>query len=127
MSNFLLIFLGASIGALLRGFFQYLFGNKFGNSSTILINIFGCFIIGFLTTAFYYYDIFIEHNIKLYLICGILGGFTIFCIIQQLELFMHFQKKSYPYVLGYSICCLIYSFILVCSGIIFSKFIIKIL
>ena len=76
---FLAVFFGGGIGSLSR----YLLGKYINNYSntlfplgTFLVNIIGCFVIGFLFTTFE--EIIVSREIRLILITGFLGGFTTF-------------------------------------------------
>jgi CrcB protein len=77
--DFLVIFIGGGIGSITRYFFsrgvQSFFGGVFP-LGTLLVNLSGCFIIGFLAGLF---DRFlIPSNIRLFTFVGFLGGFTTF-------------------------------------------------
>ncbi|CAM2916594.1 fluoride efflux transporter FluC [Helicobacter burdigaliensis] len=100
MDKILLVALGGALGATLRfllsTFFLQNFLAKNGSflmlfTPTMLINILGCFCIGFL--FFYLKD---EGHLKLFLIVGILGGFTTFSSfgMEFLNLILH-QKFTF--------------------------------
>ncbi|HLP16454.1 MAG TPA: fluoride efflux transporter CrcB [Bacteroidota bacterium] len=80
MGNFLVVFLGGGIGAAAR----YWLSGAIARSSasgfpfgTVTVNIIGCFLIGFLMTAFEERFL-VSPWLRLFLTIGILGGFTTF-------------------------------------------------
>jgi len=75
-----LVGLGGSVGAMLRYFVSRLFvafeiSSNFP-SHTLLVNLAGCFLIGFLSSIFPSIDS--NQLTRLFLLTGILGGFTTF-------------------------------------------------
>ena len=73
------VILGGGLGALLRYLVQEWARTKAGSLSlgTLLVNLSGAFLIGFLMMAFH--DAFEAHpHRRLFIIAGILGGFTTF-------------------------------------------------
>ena len=78
--NYLMIFAGGGIGACIRYFlsgFVHRFLPAAFPFGTITVNITGCFIIGVLMSIFEK-DILSGQFLRLFLITGILGGFTTF-------------------------------------------------
>jgi CrcB protein len=79
MTKFFLIALGGGIGALSRylmqGFVQARTPGLFP-WGTLAVNLVGCFLIGFLWAVFDLFPVRLE--IRLFLITGILGGYTTF-------------------------------------------------
>lgn len=84
MNNFFLVFVGGGIGAVLRYFTNYIAGNLTINNSnyefplgTFIANILGSFLIGFVVGLFDS-SILSNEQLKLFIIVGVLGGFTTF-------------------------------------------------
>lgn len=84
MNNLILVFVGGGIGAILRYILNSNSGNLFLNNydyefpwSTFVANILGSLIIGFVVGLF---DsaILTNENLKIFIIVGVLGGFTTF-------------------------------------------------
>lgn len=80
MQNYLLVFVGGGIGASARYWIQGLVHQKWGTdfpTGTLLVNIAGCFLIGFLMSTLE--DRFVLYpSLRIFLTIGILGGFTTF-------------------------------------------------
>lgn len=80
MDRVLFIGLGGFLGSIARYFLSTAVYRAAGESfpyGTLLVNILGCFIIGFLMTIFQ--ERFVaQPNLRLFIIVGILGGFTTF-------------------------------------------------
>ncbi len=76
----MLIFVGAGCGGLLRywlgGLVQAWAGPGFP-SGTLLVNVLGCFIMGFLASA-WYGPVLIRDDLRAGVLVGVLGGFTTF-------------------------------------------------
>jgi len=80
MEKFVFIGLGGFLGSIARYGLTSLVQTKTESIfpyGTMLVNILGCFIIGLLMTLFQE-RIVVSQNIRLFLIIGILGGFTTF-------------------------------------------------
>jgi len=80
MRNWLLIFIGGGLGSVLRYAVHRLMGGITLYSfpySTFLVNIIGCFFIGFFV---FYTDRFGDYSLqlRLFLVTGLCGGFTTF-------------------------------------------------
>jgi fluoride exporter len=108
MKNFLLVFLGAGIGGVLR----YAIGSvvKWNGTSfpwaTFIVNILGCFIIG-LVIAFANKNNFFADNFKLMLATGLCGGFTTFSAI-SLESLQLIKQANIHTALVYIVCSLLF-------------------
>jgi fluoride exporter len=76
----LLIFLGGGAGSVLRylagGWFQKLAPQSQFPLGTMLVNVIGCFLIGFISEILLTYSL--HTNYRFALILGVLGGFTTF-------------------------------------------------
>lgn len=79
MNNIFLVGLGGFVGSILR----YLVGNYLHQSNkdfpfgTLVVNVVGCFVIGFLSHLAEARGMFEEHT-QSFIFIGILGGFTTF-------------------------------------------------
>lgn len=78
--NFLAVFLGGGIGAILRYALTILSIRYFSFSiyGTFVANIFGCFLIGYVWGIAFYKTDLINPIIKTFLTIGFLGGLTTF-------------------------------------------------
>jgi CrcB protein len=80
VGNFLVVFLGGGIGAASRYWLSGSIARSSGSAfpfGTVVVNVIGCFLIGFLMTSFE--DRFlVSPSLRLFLTIGILGGFTTF-------------------------------------------------
>ncbi len=77
--QFLSVAIGGAIGATLRFVISGAAYNRFGVAfpiGTLLVNIIGCFLIGFLAQLFE--EIIIPPNMRLLILTGTLGAFTTF-------------------------------------------------
>ena len=79
MLNILSVFIGGGIGATIRYLITKISINCFqiGYPATFLVNITGCFLIGFLSNLITH-KIQIPQNVVLFLMTGLLGGLTTF-------------------------------------------------
>ncbi len=84
MINYIVVFLGGGIGAVVRFVLATWIGQRWGRSfplGTFVINVSGSFLIGFLMTMMA--DLFIENpQWRLFLVIGGLGGYTTFSTFQ---------------------------------------------
>ena len=77
--QFIAVAVGGAIGATLRYVVSGAAYNQFGESfpiGTLLVNIIGCFLIGFLAQLFE--EIIVPPNMRLLILTGTLGAFTTF-------------------------------------------------
>ena len=79
MLNILSVFIGGGIGATIRYLVTKISINYFqiGYPATFMVNIAGCFLIGFLSSLITH-KIQIPQNMILFLMTGLLGGLTTF-------------------------------------------------
>jgi fluoride exporter len=80
VGNFIIVFLGGGIGAAARYWLSGTIARTSGSPfplGTITVNVVGCFLIGFLMTAFEERFL-VTPSLRLFLTIGILGGFTTF-------------------------------------------------
>src|SRR5919109_1161032 len=83
MNKFILIFLGSGLGGIVRyalsGWVQRWTTETFP-TGTLVVNIIGCFAIGFLSAAFTgsAAPIAIKEEYRIAIIVGVIGGFTTF-------------------------------------------------
>jgi CrcB protein len=80
MTNYLLVFVGGGLGAAARYGLQgivYRFAKTPFPYGTLVVNVTGCLLIGFLMTAFEERFL-VNPAVRVFLTIGILGGFTTF-------------------------------------------------
>lgn len=102
----LLVFLGGGIGAALRHgtnlFAAHLFGLSFP-WGTFIVNVVGSFLIGVLAAYLAFKDGSMSQHIRLFLVTGILGGYTTFSAF-SLDFALLFERgavaQGIAYVLG---------------------------
>ena len=110
MLNILYVGLGGFIGSILR-YLVFLSSNHLLGSnlpySTIIVNIIGSFLIGFLYQFFNNY-IFISESTKLLLTVGFLGGFTTFSTF-SIDAFILYQNYGKFFAVSYIILSVVLS------------------
>lgn len=124
MQNILAVFIGGGTGAVLR-YFAGVLAVKVLNVnlpvSTFVVNIAGCFILGFLFALFVSKPE-INPALKLALTAGFCGGLTTFSTF-SLELFEMLKNAQYMQVLVYLVSSLAVGLLAVCIGVNSAKFI----
>ena len=124
LSNFFMVAIGGGIGAGCRYLFtemmmQFVRGNSFP-ITTILINIIGSFLMGFLHFLFTNYLDSLSPQIRLLLATGILGGFTTFSAF-SLDVFRLINANQISLVLAYVFSSMIFSILAIFFGFYLSK------
>lgn len=103
----LIVFLGGSIGALLRYGF-YLLASTFGLpvAGTFFANILGCIIVGFLMHLETNNNYQLDKKLKLFFMTGIIGSFTTFSTYSY-EILTMIQQGKIHYGLVYLLSSLV--------------------
>lgn len=121
--NFILVFLGGGIGALLR-FLATIFSNKIFLTSiyaTFSVNIIGCFFIGAIFGFILNRADAISVATKLFLTVGLLGGLTTFSSF-NIEVFELLKSGKILIGVAYLFASCFLSLVCTCFGyLIFSK------
>lgn len=123
--KYLYILIGSGIGGVMRySLSKWVYSLSSGSfpAGTLVVNLCGCFIIGFLTGIFEHWVI--SPNMRLFLFVGILGGFTTFStfgletfnLLREAEIRLALYNLLFNGVLG---------IILVIAGYILAQLIIK--
>ena len=117
MSNFLLVAFGGSIGASTRYFFYLVSKNLFSPNyifiNTLIINIIGSFLIGYLIFLLENKS-FSQDFLKYFFIIGILGSFTTFSAFSFEAIDLLVNKKfliAFFYIFLSLFLCLIFTFL----------------
>ena len=113
MLNFIYVALGGSIGASLRFSFSLLFKNFFSSNyyfiGTLIINILGSFLIGYMIFLLESKNI-RQDFIKYFIIIGILGSFTTFSTFSfegvEMLIDKNFIQAFFYMFLSLSLCLL---------------------
>ena len=125
MNSLILVGLGGAFGASLRfgigQFFKTYFSYNYFFISTFIVNIIGCFFIGYLISFTQNKNI-SQDFIKYFFIIGILGSFTTFSTFSIEAIEMINEKKTslaLIYIFSSLFLCLLFTFI----GLNFNKII----
>lgn len=117
MSNFLLVAFGGSIGASTRYFFYLVSKNLFSPNyifiNTLIINIIGSFLIGYLIFLLENKS-FSQDFLKYFFIIGILGSFTTFSAFSLESIDLLVNKRfliAFFYIFLSLFLCLIFTFL----------------
>lgn len=112
MIKFLIVGAGGAVGSMLR-YFTGLLVNRLSDNhpfpfGTLAVNLIGCFLIGFFISNLEQRDLLTE-NVKLFVIIGLLGGFTTFSTFgfDAMQLFKQYNYLSFSiYVIAHITLCL---------------------
>jgi CrcB protein len=102
MGPYLIVFVGAGIGGMLRHAVNvaavrvFAYGFPFG---TLAVNVLGSFLIGFLA-GYFAFRTGISQHLRLFLTTGILGGFTTFSAF-SLDAALLVERHSFWLAAGY--------------------------
>lgn len=120
MRNIFLIFFGGGLGSVLRYLLSFNAQKlwKINNFpvGTLLVNIIGCFAIGFLTSYLVKFD----NGVKFLLITGICGGFTTFSAF-SIENYSLWENQQFLMLTIYIGLSILLGIIAVFTGIKFSN------
>ena len=111
--TYFLIFIGGGLGAGSRFFLSNLFGNFsiFGfGISTLIVNIIGCFFIGFFMTE----NLDFTKSLQLFFVIGFLGSFTTFSTFTKEAILFYEQigiLESFLYLLMTLFLCLLATYL----------------
>ena len=101
--NYLIVFLGAGLGGALRHGVNVWAVRAFGYTfpfGTLIVNIFGSFVMGLLIGLFAYRAGLVPQHARLFLTTGVLGGFTTFSAF-SLDAAHLFERHSYSMAMTY--------------------------
>ena len=120
ISNIALEAIGGSIGAIIRflisELFKY-FNNSYAPLSTLIINVTGSFLIGllfgWLSTCSYAHET--KNSLMLFIMTGILGGFTTFSTF-SLDFLKYIMNGNYIIGFSYIIASIVFGLIMVFAG-----------
>ncbi|MCG8572776.1 MAG: fluoride efflux transporter CrcB [Spirochaetes bacterium] len=121
MTRLLMIFIGGGVGATLR-YGISIFCTKYFSFfpiGTLIVNLLGCFLIGFLTETFSYRIVSTE--LKLAILTGMLGALTTFSTF-GLETYHLFKQNNLILAVSNVLFNLIMGIVLLVLGIMFSRF-----
>lgn len=118
MKALLLVFLGGGLGSVCR----FLVGKLIHSNypiSTLLVNILGSLLIGFIV-AYFYKNQAQHQNLVLFLATGFCGGFTTFSAF-ALENFNLLKNENYTLFFGYTFGSIVLGILAVMLGIWLAK------
>ena len=109
---------GGFIGSILR-YSIYIFSNNIlGYSSpvaTLFVNILGCFLIGTVYQLLNGYLV-ISENLRLFIIIGLLGGFTTFSAF-SIDVYLIYQNSGKMIATAYAILSIVFSLLALLIGV----------
>lgn len=117
------VFIGGGIGAISRYLAGIQVAKLWGTDfpyGTLLINILGSFLIGVVASYFTLFSNTANQDLRLFLIVGILGGFTTFSSF-SLETLILLQRGELLLALGYILLSVFISLMMVFFGYEFVK------
>lgn len=121
MNSLILVFMGGGLGATLRYLINNFATDQISINSehnfpfgTFIANILGSLIIGFVVGLFEN-EIFTNEQLRLFIIVGLLGGFTTFSSF-SLEIVNMAQSGSYMLAVGYILSSILIAIIFTLLG-----------
>ena len=122
MINLILVATGGATGAILRYILTNLSKTIFMSSiyGTLMVNILGCFLIGYLITSDFSKNI-SENFVKFFLIIGLLGSFTTFSAFSFEVVNLIISKKifiAFIYISISILVCILFAYL----GMLINKF-----
>ena len=122
MINLILVATGGATGAILRYILTNLSKTIFMSSiyGTLMVNILGCFLIGYLITSDFSKNI-SENFVKFFLIIGLLGSFTTFSAFSFEVVNLIISKKifiAFIYISISILVCILFAYF----GMLINKF-----
>jgi CrcB protein len=121
MNSLILVFIGGGLGATLRYLINNFATDQISINSeqnfpfgTFIANILGSLIIGFVVGLFEN-EIFTNEQLRLFIIVGLLGGFTTFSSF-SLEIVNMAQSGSYMLAVGYILSSILIAIIFTLLG-----------
>lgn len=121
MNSLILVFIGGGLGATLRYLINNFATDQISINSehnfpfgTFIANILGSLIIGFVVGLFEN-EIFTNEQLRLFIIVGLLGGFTTFSSF-SLEIVNMAQSGSYMVAVGYILSSILIAIIFTLLG-----------
>lgn len=121
MNSLILVFIGGGLGAALRYLINNFATDQISINSehnfpfgTFIANILGSLIIGFVVGLFEN-EIFTNEQLRLFIIVGLLGGFTTFSSF-SLEIVNMAQSGSYMVAVGYILSSILIAIIFTLLG-----------
>ncbi len=120
MRNLIYVFIGGGLGSVLRflisNYSQRLWTVNSFPLGTFLVNIIGCFLIGWFSSYFLKND----SGLRLLLIAGFCGGFTTFSTFSA-ENYLLWQNGSYGMLILYTLMSVVLGLAAVFAGYEISK------
>lgn len=117
-NKFLLVAVGGALGSVMRYACTIILGNKNFPINTLIVNLVGSFVIGFVmsycskhATANYW---------QLLLVTGVCGGFTTFSAFSY-EVLMMLQQGKFVAAIAYIVISIIFSILFVAFGFALGK------
>lgn len=126
LKQLLFVGLGGGVGSCFRYLVSLWFSKKFTGAfpwGTFVVNITGCFLIGFLMDAVSR-DASLENDLQLLLVVGVCGGYTTFSTFSAENLRL-FENGNYVTLTVYVLASVILGLLAVFGGNILSKMIIQ--
>jgi fluoride exporter len=123
MSSFLVIAIGATLGAWSRWGLSLMFNHGDFPYGTLIANLIGAYLMGLAIAIFFEFPQ-INQEMKLLVTTGFLGGLTTFSTFSA-EAFLYIQKHDYPLLISHLISNVFGSLICTFLGYLTVQLIIK--